>query len=122
MDPNYDNSHLARDYISVVSVCKGPNQGHKNCRSAILGSAIDIPGFYREHNGLAGLKVKGVGIQARGIIELIMREGVKSARDTLAEERTNSIHTPTIRRYRTRGLPIEDPFLDNNRRFLEESR
>jgi len=120
MEGNYDNQHLARDYIRVSTVYLGVNQGHINCKRAIIKSEVDIPGFYRKNKGLAGLKVMGIGSQTLRILELILREGVEDAAKKIADERTESLHIPTLHRTNIRRLSHEDSCSDNHERLLEK--
>jgi len=85
----YTNKELAEDYHKVVSQRGGGFKYCSDIKKKISNSGVDIPSFYSEHKTLDVLKTKGIGVKTKKILELILENGLKRARDLFYEEMIN---------------------------------
>jgi len=77
----YTNIDLAKDYRRVwAKYAQGGDVLDVFSREKeIRNSNVDIPKLFKKKGSLSNLKVKGVGIGTKKILELILREGVEKA-------------------------------------------
>lgn len=87
MSDEYTNETLADDYLRVVIQRAHESQAHwfKAQRRRIAEAPVDIAAFFKEHDGLGDLQVKGIGPRTRGALELVLERGMKEARRTIGE-------------------------------------
>lgn len=77
----YTNIDLAKDYRRVwAKYASGEDFLDILSREKkIRNSSMDIPQLFKKKGNLSALKVKGVGIGTKKILELILREGAEKA-------------------------------------------
>lgn len=109
-DKLYTNNELSQDYFSVVVQYSGDWTTYNTQKKIIAEVDINLHTFYLEHErSLNKLQVKGIGEKTKGILELILNEGIEEARRLIREKRIDG-----MRQYGFRGIPSKVPRIEDD--------
>lgn len=82
------NQELAEQYLQLrKDFLSGNTVGIRKIRDKIANAEVEIKELYENDKNLNKLKIKGVGVQAKDFLELILEKGFEEALRIIHEKR-----------------------------------
>jgi len=90
---NYEtNIRLAEQYLSIAATFSHKcTKAIEIIRKKIADADIEIKRVYESNGNLNKLKIKGIGIQTRDFLELILEKGYEETLKSVKEKRGNRL-------------------------------